>query len=392
VGQTNNLERRIKEHKSKSSRSAKYIRYFSSFDLVYHEKHTTKSKAMRRESQLKRLTKIQKEKIIAENKKGKGYSPYNLNIYNELFYIHAKIELIDKLPNLFAKLDLFNIALHKKITSEIKSDEIKVIELASGRNMDKWKTFMEIDKNRQWKILLTDFDKSLLPNINSIQSTANFKFKTKIHSLFEEFPKLKSEKKQDVVLSTYTFDNLWLKDDLHLIKLNNSWYYKLYKIESDIKTIKRGKKLDKQFFKNLKIKTKREKIDLSTLKYGKYIEKYFENNEKVNVNYPGGLITKVLNSFQNQLKKDGLFITADIATSDPIKGEVGYKSVNGTIKIKVENYDLAKYILEKLGFSVRLYNLHDFIKKTGIETPVDIFDHFVLLVRSKGKKTLRSGN
>jgi len=68
IGQTNNLEKRIKEHKSKSPKSAKYIRYFSSFELVYHEKHKTRSEAMQREAQLKKWTRNKKEALIRGNK------------------------------------------------------------------------------------------------------------------------------------------------------------------------------------------------------------------------------------------------------------------------------------------------------------------------------------
>lgn len=64
IGQTNNLEKRIKEHKSKSPRSAKYMRYFSSFELVYSEKYSTRSKAMKRETELKKWSKIKKETLI----------------------------------------------------------------------------------------------------------------------------------------------------------------------------------------------------------------------------------------------------------------------------------------------------------------------------------------
>jgi putative endonuclease len=64
IGQTNNLEKRIKEHKNKSSKSAKYIRYFSSFELVYREKYPTRGEAMQREAQLKKLTRVKKEVLI----------------------------------------------------------------------------------------------------------------------------------------------------------------------------------------------------------------------------------------------------------------------------------------------------------------------------------------
>lgn len=64
IGQTNNLKRRLEEHKNKSSKAAKYIRYFSSFNLVYSEKYQTRKEAMQREAQLKKLSKAKKEALI----------------------------------------------------------------------------------------------------------------------------------------------------------------------------------------------------------------------------------------------------------------------------------------------------------------------------------------
>lgn len=65
IGQTQNLETRFHEHQSKSAQSAKYIRYYTSFKLVYQESHPTRSAAMKREAQLKRLTRPQKEALIS---------------------------------------------------------------------------------------------------------------------------------------------------------------------------------------------------------------------------------------------------------------------------------------------------------------------------------------
>lgn len=64
IGQTNNLEKRLEEHKSKSPKSARYIRYFDSIELVYSEKYQTRSESMKRESQLKKWTKAKKEALI----------------------------------------------------------------------------------------------------------------------------------------------------------------------------------------------------------------------------------------------------------------------------------------------------------------------------------------
>ena len=322
-------------------------------------------------------------------KAGTTYSPDNINVFNELFYKYAEKELIDELPNLFTKLDLFNIALHKKITTELNSNVIKVMELASGKKMDKWETFMKINKKHKWEVFLTDFDKTLLPNPSIIDNVDNFKFTTGIYSLFNSFSKLKPNEKQDVMLSTYTFDNLWLEDDLHLIKIDNAWHKNLYQLDlpktkERIEDIKKGNRLDRQFFKDLRIKTKITKINLSSIEHGVYIDEYYKNNKHVNVNYSGGLIKTVIGSYSNQLKKEGMFITADMATTDNSKKAKGFKSVNETIKIKVENYALTKYILEKLSYSVELKNLQEFIKEAGIVTPVKIHDHFVLVVKLNG--------
>ena len=64
TGQTKNLKRRLSEHESKTKKSAKYIRCFRSFVLVYCEKFRNRSEAMGREAEIKRMTKAEKEKLV----------------------------------------------------------------------------------------------------------------------------------------------------------------------------------------------------------------------------------------------------------------------------------------------------------------------------------------
>ncbi len=64
IGQTNNLEKRLKEHNLHKSRASKYIRSFNSFELVYSEDYLTRTEAMRRENQLKKWTKAKKEALV----------------------------------------------------------------------------------------------------------------------------------------------------------------------------------------------------------------------------------------------------------------------------------------------------------------------------------------
>ncbi|MBU3956673.1 GIY-YIG nuclease family protein [Patescibacteria group bacterium] len=68
IGQTNNLKRRLEEHKDNKTKSAKYIRYFPFFDLVYTESYSTRKEAMQREAQLKRWSHSKKEALIMGDK------------------------------------------------------------------------------------------------------------------------------------------------------------------------------------------------------------------------------------------------------------------------------------------------------------------------------------
>lgn len=66
IGQTNNLEKRLKEHRSKNTKSAKYTRYFSNLELVYSEVFATRQEAMQREAQLKKWPRTKREALIRE--------------------------------------------------------------------------------------------------------------------------------------------------------------------------------------------------------------------------------------------------------------------------------------------------------------------------------------
>ena len=62
-GQTNNLQKRIREHNSNTSKSAKYTKGRDPVELVYFEKHQTLQLAMKRECEVKKWTKAKKEAL-----------------------------------------------------------------------------------------------------------------------------------------------------------------------------------------------------------------------------------------------------------------------------------------------------------------------------------------
>lgn len=67
IGQTNNLERRLHEHAEHKNKSAKYIKMFTSFSIVYTETYKTRTEAMHRELQLKKWSRAKKEALIEGN-------------------------------------------------------------------------------------------------------------------------------------------------------------------------------------------------------------------------------------------------------------------------------------------------------------------------------------
>lgn len=67
IGQTNDLERRLKEHAEHKNKSAKYLNMFTAFTLVYKETYKTRTEAMQRELQLKKWSKGKKEAFIKAN-------------------------------------------------------------------------------------------------------------------------------------------------------------------------------------------------------------------------------------------------------------------------------------------------------------------------------------
>ncbi len=62
-GYTNDIEKRLISHNSRTSRS-KYTRSRQPVTLVYYEKVSSKSQALKRELQVKLLSRIQKQALV----------------------------------------------------------------------------------------------------------------------------------------------------------------------------------------------------------------------------------------------------------------------------------------------------------------------------------------
>ena len=63
-GITNNLEKRLKQHKGEIKGGAKYTRSHSPCKLVYKEKSRSRSDALQREVIIKKMSKVEKQTLI----------------------------------------------------------------------------------------------------------------------------------------------------------------------------------------------------------------------------------------------------------------------------------------------------------------------------------------
>ena len=66
IGQTNDLEKRLKEHLNGSAKSSKFAKDHGKFELVYHESYESRVESMKREKQLKGWLRCRKLALIKE--------------------------------------------------------------------------------------------------------------------------------------------------------------------------------------------------------------------------------------------------------------------------------------------------------------------------------------
>ena len=99
TGWTNNLERRVKAHNA--GKGAKYTKSRKPVKLVYFETFLTKQEAMRREWEIKQLSRVEKWKLI-QAKKHKNTKTDGSNRHNGrcrrvvCFFVSKQVERFQK--------------------------------------------------------------------------------------------------------------------------------------------------------------------------------------------------------------------------------------------------------------------------------------------------------
>ncbi len=66
TGITTDINRRFAEHRSGSAKAAKYTRAFKTAVIVYTERTATRSDALKREWQIKRMSRKEKDRLVRD--------------------------------------------------------------------------------------------------------------------------------------------------------------------------------------------------------------------------------------------------------------------------------------------------------------------------------------
>ena len=296
-----------------------------------------------------------------------------INAINASFYASSIAFLPETRPApLFAGNRPLNYVIGALLTdkSHTIGRPLKIKELGSGGATAHWQDAAEGALSQgasSMDLTLTDFSE---PPISDTEGSAALTLDSERYSLFEAFPELPASERFDAVIGEYCLDSVWQPEDIHVVWAGGQAYQQVYRVKVPdahprrnelLEALRSGQPLanpEPTDYDALFIETALEPLDLSQHPYGKYIERL--KGKVASHQFPGGLIKKVVEAFDNQLGEDGVFVSAD--TMDAGIGEwrgsdAGIPChISGAAgRYKIENYWLAKQILEEVhGLHVEL--------------------------------------
>jgi hypothetical protein len=307
------------------------------------------------------------------------FTPDAMNDVNASYYASDVAFSPDaKLATLFTANRPINQALGAMMATESgATDTLKVKELCSGGRNGHWAFEAQgaIDAGVQHvDVTLTDF---VTPNIEpEAAAAAGTTVRAEQYSLLDAMPPLPENERFDAMITTYGFDSVWQAGDMHISKDQGQTYQILSRAkvadwnprrDELVEAMRQNKPLPNATaadYDGIYMERAMEPIDLKSHKYGKYIE----DHPGSTVIVPGGLINRVVNAFDTQLKEDGVFISADVGDFGLIEGTSPQKRfvpesdmVSGiAARYRCDDYVLAKKILEgEYGLDVTLMSLED---------------------------------
>lgn len=291
------------------------------------------------------------------------FDSHCLNLVNSTFYSTANAFTEESgLANMYVKNHILNTAIARLMKDLMPRSDWRLKELCTGGNAERWKCIAEESLEKNMHVVLTDFTTLALPPSLEDIATPNISFEMEEYSLFDDLEDLPEEKRFDCIDINYGFDSVWLSEDVAYTKQNGVWFRRKNRVkiadfdpqkEQFIKTLQQGAPLSGGTFDRFDALCIEEIVepvdDMNAVPFGKYILEAWKDSPSVLVNFPGTLIKRVVQSFEKQVKPDGVFIVGETCYFK--KGQTRSMescSTSGKVaKYKAEDLVLAKEILEK---------------------------------------------
>ncbi len=274
-----------------------------------------------------------------------------------------------------------------------RGDAIRVKEIMAGSNTDKVRALAQgFSSDSNVEIVVTDFSTNSLPTVDNIPNL-NVTVRGEQLNIFSPLPELPPEQRVDAMIASYGFDSVWLPGDTRLVKRSGTWYQSNYQIEvpvddpdlvNAIRSGSSASEISLSRFAGVGVVETESPVEISSVPFGAEVEARYDvarNRHSVPyVNIPGGLISKVQEAFDTQLKPDGIFIIGDTAVDDP-RGFEGFSPETGDFsapkvmgieptgmvaRYKTEDWGVAREVLENKGFAVEVQTVNEFTASAGV--------------------------
>lgn len=311
------------------------------------------------------------------------FSSDAMNAINASYYASSiAFDPSARLATMFVTNQPVNIALGSLMARNIdgRKSRLRIKELASGTKTSHWTHIAQgLQSNgvEHMELTLTDFTMQS-PSFGADLANQFTDVKTETYSLLDEMPALPEKDRYNILITTYGFDSVWQAEDLCLTRVNDQWYKNVYRVKvADwtprkhelLEALRQEKPLpdaEVSDYNCIAVETAMIPIDVLDMPYAQYLQKSVRSR----INFPGGLIKRVINAYETQLKEDGICIIGDTANfgfdkDSPYGSGESDRRVSGVAaRYKVEDYVFAKQILEsEYGLTVDLISLSELLTK-----------------------------
>jgi SAM-dependent methyltransferase len=300
------------------------------------------------------------------------------NTYNRMYYsLPEAFTPTGGLADIYARSEPLNLAIGRLIESRLPRnvEAYTIKELASGGISMKWRYILQgLATDKRVRLILSDFSEHSLPSDQSeIKLPIEVDLISELYDLEQPLQNAASGDRLDAILVTYGFDSVWMQGDYTLCKKENIWHTATYSIA--LPDLKDKKHATLEQLHSAEIEYTLLPCDVATLPYGDVIDQLYRTFTDAWVNVPVGMIARVIESFERQLKPDGVFVIGDVVRYkiDQPPAEEPYSTSGKAAKFKIEDYLIASEVLGKRGLRLEFYSLKEVITNNLSKSEINTY-------------------